>query len=144
MGEPFAADKQELLHRLQNVASLTKERLRADFLLNDVRSALAIFDRRLVRKAFGPSGDSKVRTFLLRSVRHLAGVLGCDEASAVLQYNSVIPYMIQGMAPPSPLAGVTNQQAWALLLDDDHWEKACPKRLRGASFALCRLICFCT
>ena len=137
-GEPSAADKQELLHRLQNVASLTKERLRADFPLNDVRSALAIFDRRLVRKAFGPSGDSKVRTFLLRSVRHLSGVLGCDEAAAVLQYNSVIPYMTQS----EPLAGVTNQQAWALLLDDDHWEKACPKRLRGASLALCRLIRF--
>ena len=141
-GEPSAADKQELLHRLQNVASLTKERLRADFPLNDVRSALAIFDRRLVRKAFGPSGDSKVRTFLLRSVRHLSGVLGCDEAAAVLQYNSVIPYMIQEMAPSSPLAGVTNQQAWALLLDDDYWEKACPKRLRGASLALRRLIRF--
>ena len=137
-GEPSAADKQELLHRLQNVASLTKERLRADFPLNDVRSALAIFDRRLVRKAFGPPGDSKVRTFLLRSVRHLSGVLGCDEAAAVLQYNSVIPYMTQS----EPLAGVTNQQAWALLLDDDHWEKACPKRLRGASLALCRLIRF--
>ena len=141
-GEPSAADKQELLHRLQNVASLAKERLRADFPLNDVRSALAIFDRRLVRKAFGPSGDSKVRTFLLRSVRHLSGVLGCDSAAAVLQYNSVIPYMIQEMAPSEPLAGVTNQQAWALLLDDCHWEKACPKRLRGASLALCRLIRF--
>ena len=38
-GEPPSAHKKDLLHRLQNVASLTKERLIADFPRNDVRSA---------------------------------------------------------------------------------------------------------
>ena len=135
--EPPSAHQQELLHRLQNVASLTKERLLADFPRNDVRSALAIFDRRLVLKGFGPLPSSDTRRFLLRAVR-----LGCEAAAAVLQYNGVLPHMINQMAPNQPLAGKTNQQAWALLLDDAFWEAACPNRLRGASRALCRLIRF--
>ena len=44
----------ELRARLENVAALTKERLLADFPRNDVRSALAVFDRRTVIKGFGP------------------------------------------------------------------------------------------
>ena len=63
MGEPQAAHKEELLHRLQNVAALTKERLLADFPRTDVRSALAMFDRRLVQKGFGPTPDVDVRRF---------------------------------------------------------------------------------
>ena len=103
-GEPPSAHKKDLLHRLQNVASLTKERLLADFPRNDVRSALAIFDRRRVLKGFGPLPDSDVRRFLLRGVRLLAALLGCEEAAAVLQYNGVLPYMIEQMAPSQPLA----------------------------------------
>ena len=44
-GEPSAAVKEDLLNRVQNVASLTKERLFADFPKNDVRSALKGLDR---------------------------------------------------------------------------------------------------
>ena len=40
-GEPAQDDKGDLLNRLQNVATLTKERLQADFPPNDVRSALS-------------------------------------------------------------------------------------------------------
>ena len=47
-GELKPAESEELLHRLKNVASLTKERLLADFPRNDVRSAMAVYDRRLV------------------------------------------------------------------------------------------------
>jgi hypothetical protein len=50
----------ELRARLQNVAALTKERLRADFPRNDVRSALAVFDRRAVIKGFGPLPSSEI------------------------------------------------------------------------------------
>ena len=71
-GEPTLAVKQELLHRVQNVACLTKERLLADFPRDDVRSALAIFDRRRVMKGFGPLPDSNMRSFMLRRVRQLA------------------------------------------------------------------------
>ena len=141
-GEPPSAHKKDLIHRLQNVASLTKERLLADFPRNDVRSALAIFDRRRVLKGFGPLPDSDVRRFLLRGVRLLAALLGCEEAAAVLQYNGVLPYMIEQLAPSQPLAEKTNQQAWALLLDDEVWEAACPNRLRVASHTLGRLIRF--
>ena len=49
-GDLNPADSEDLLHRLQNVACLAKERLLADFPRNDVRSALSAFDRRLVIK----------------------------------------------------------------------------------------------
>jgi hypothetical protein len=141
-GEPKQADRDNLLHRLQNVACLAKERLLADFPREDTRSALAIFDRRLVQKGFGPLPDCDMRRFLLRGVRQLAKLLGCEEQAAILQYNSVLPYMIEQMEPSQPMAGKTNQQAWALLLDDEVWEAACPNRLRAASHVLGRLIRF--
>ena len=50
--------------------------------------------------------------------------------------------MIAQSGPNQPLAGLSNQQAWALLLDDGVWEKACPKRLLSASGALRALIRF--
>ena len=128
---------------MQNVASLTKERLLADFPRTDVRSALAIVDRRLVLRGFGPLPDSDTRRLLLRGVRQLAPLCGCEEAAAVLQYSGVLPYMIEQMALGQPLADKTNQQSWARLLDDDVWEAACPARLRTGSRALCRLIRFC-
>ena len=89
--EPPSTHKQELLHRLQNVASLTKERLLADFPRDDVRSALAIFDRRLALKGFGPLPDIDTWRFLLWGVRKLASLLGCEEQAAILQYNGVLP-----------------------------------------------------
>ena len=141
-GDPQSAHKKELLHRFQNVAKLTIERLRADFPRTDVRSALAVFDRRLVMKGFGPLPDSDVRRFLLRGARQLANLLGCEENAVVLQYQSVLQYMIMQMAPGQPLAEKSNQQAWALLLDDEFWEAACPNRLRAASRALAQLIRF--
>ncbi|CAK0899599.1 unnamed protein product, partial [Prorocentrum cordatum] len=141
-GEPAAAHKEELLHRMQNVAGLTKERLLQDFPRTDVRSALAMFDRRLVQKGFGPVPDVEVRRFLLRGARQLAALLGCDEQAAMRQYDGVLPYMMEQMEPSQPLAGATNQQAWARVLDDDFWEAACPRRLRGSSRVLCRLVRF--
>eukprot|EP00959_Pyramimonas_sp_CCMP1952_P404023 8465925-Pyramimonas_sp.AAC.1 len=77
-----------------------------------------MFDRRLVQKGFGPVPDVEMRRFLLRGVRQLAGLLGCDEQATLLQYNGVLPYMLQQMEPSQPLAGATNQQAWARILDD--------------------------
>ena len=141
-GEPTSAQKAELWHRLQNVASLTKERLNADFPRHDVRSALAMFDRRLMLKGFGPLPDPAVRQFLLQGARRMAGLLGLEEAAVILQYNSVIAYMLEQMRSLQPLAEKTNQQAWARLLDDAFWEAACPKRLRVSSRALCCLIRF--
>ena len=90
---------------MQNVATLTKQRLLADSPRHDVRSALAIFDRRLVVKGFGPEPAVKVRESLLRGVRKLASLLGQEEVPAVLQYNGVLPYMIAQMAPTQPLVG---------------------------------------
>ena len=127
---------------MQNVASLTKERLLVDFPPTDVRSALAMFDRRLVLKGFGRLPDVDARRFMLRGVRKIAALLGCDEMAAVFQYSHVLPYMMEQMEPPQPLAGVTNQQVWARLLDDDFWEVAFPKRPRAASRVLCRLVRF--
>jgi len=132
----------ELRARLQNVAALTKERLRADFPRNDVRSALAVFDRRTVIKGFGPLPSSETRRLLLRGVRQLAKLLGREERAAELQYTDVLDYMIKQWAPAQPLAGKTNQEAWALLLDDGVWEAACPSRLQAASGALRRIIRF--
>ena len=141
-GEPPEAHKEELLHRVQNVACLAKGRLLADFPRDDVRSCLAVFDRRLVRKGFGPLPDRGVRLFLLRGLRKLADLLGREVVALSLQYNGVLPYMLQQMEPSQPLAEKTNQEAWALLLDDAEWEAACPKRLRAASHVLSRLIRF--
>ena len=93
-GEPRDAHKEELLERVQNAACLTKERLLADFPQNDLRSALAMFDRRLVRKGFGDLPCLNTRRFMLRGVRQVAAALGCDETAAVLQYNDVILYML--------------------------------------------------
>ena len=100
-----------------------------------------MFDWRLVVKGFGPLPDSYVRRFLLRGVRTLAALLGAEEATEVLLYSGVVPCMLDQMAPSQPLAE-NNQDAWALVLDDDCWGAACPKRLRGASRELCRLIRF--
>jgi hypothetical protein len=106
------------LDRLQNVAALTNERLNADFPRSDVRAALAVFDRRQVNKGFGPLPSSEMRTVLLRGVRQLARLLGREEQAAELQYTDVLSYMISQWAPDQPLAGKTNQEAWARLLDD--------------------------
>ena len=84
-----------------------------------------------------------MRTFLLRGVRNLARLLGCDETAAVLQYHDVLPYMLKEMAPSRPLAECSNQEAWGRLLDRDVWEAACPGRFHGAaSGALSRMIRF--
>ena len=93
-----------------------------------------------MRKGCGQSPDNDTRRFLLQSVSHLATLCGCEAATAVLQYASVAPYMIKRMSPGQPLAGKTNPQAWARVLNDEFWEAALPHRLRGASGELCRLI----
>jgi hypothetical protein len=59
-----------------------------------------------------------MRTVLLRGVRQLARLLGREEQAAELQYTDVLSYMISQWAPDQPLAGKTNQEAWARLLDD--------------------------
>ena len=131
-----------LLERIQNAALLTKERLLADFPYDDIRSALAIFDRRLVRKAFGILPCPRTRQFMLRGVKQVATALGCNPGVAVLQYNDVIVYMLRQFSPGLPLAALTNQQAWARLLDDAFWHAACPRRLVGASHVLRKLVRF--
>ena len=141
-GEPTEAICRELLSRVQNAAALTKERLLADFPRNDVRSHLAIFDRRLIYKGFGPMPDREVRPRLLHSIRKLAEMLNVEQEAAILQYHNVLAYMMEQMAPGKPLADKTNQQAWALLLDDDVWEDAGPGRFRAASGALRKVIRF--
>ena len=143
-GEPAQDDKVDLLNRLQNVAALTKERLQADFPPNDVRSALSIFDKRLVLKAFGPQPCADTKRRMLRRVAQLATVVGCDAATTVLQYNSVLPYILQQVTPAEPLAGndKSNQAVWGELLDSGVWEKACPHRLQAAARAIRKLIRF--
>jgi len=141
-GEPQGTCKHELLERLRNVASLTKQRLEADFPRHDVRSLLAIFDRRLVQKGFGPQPVQEVRQFMLKGVNRLSTLLGVEQQAAILQYSQVLPYMMAQSAPSKPLAGLSNQQAWALLLHDDVWHKACPKRYHSASAALRAIIRF--
>ena len=89
----------ELHARLQNVAVLLQERLRADFPRNDVRPALAVFDRRTMIKGFGPLPSSETRRTLLRGVRQLAQLLGREERAAELQYTDVLDYMIKQWKP---------------------------------------------
>ena len=127
---------------MQNIASLTKERLIADFPRNDIRSAMAMFDRRTIVRGYGPQPLARVRSTLLHGVRTVAALLGCEEAAAVLQYNSVLPYMLERMAPGQPLAEVSNQAAWASLLSDETWAEACPRATLAASGALRKLIRF--
>ena len=79
---------------MQNVASLTKECLTADFPRNDVRSALAMFDRRVARKGFGPLPHSEMRQVLLRGARQMAAALGLEATTVVCGYNGVIPYIL--------------------------------------------------
>ena len=132
----------ELQQRLENVATMTKERLLADFPRNDVRSALAVFDRRTVIKGFGPLPSLETRRTLLQGVRQLARLLGLEEIAAELQYTDVLNYMIKNWAPNQPLAGKTNQEAWALLLNDGVWEAACPSTVPAACRVLRRIIRF--
>ena len=107
-----------LLERVQNAACLTKERLLADFPYHDIRSALAIFDRRLVRKAFGILPCPRTRQFMLRGVKQVATALGCNPGVAVLQYSDVIVYMLRQFSPGLPLAAYP--QAWACLWAPRH------------------------
>ena len=141
-GEPGSSYMQELLERVQNIASLTKERLLADFPSNDIRSALAIFDRRTIDRGYGPQPLASVRSTLLHGVRSLATLLGCEEAAAVLQYKSVLPWMLEQMAPGRALAKASNQEAWASLLSNETWQKACTRATLAASGALRKIIRF--
>ena len=141
-GDPRDAHKAELLERVQNAACLTKERLLADFPLDDIRSALSMFDRRLVRKGFGDLPCIWTRKFILRGVSKVAAALGCDQAPAALQYHDVIPFMLEQFSAGKSLAEKTNQEAWARLLDDAFWHLACPKRSVNASRVLRKLIRF--
>ena len=141
-GEPKAAQKEELQHRLQNVAALTKERLIADFPPNDVRSALAMFDRRRVRKGFGPLPDSATRTVLLRGAGHMAVALGLEETAVVGGYKDVIKYILEQMEVGQPLAAMSNQKAWACCLDPAFLESACPGRLASTFSAFGKVIRF--
>ena len=141
-GEPPSTYIDDLLARVQNIASLTKERLIADFPRNDIRSAMAMFDRRTIVRGYGPQPLARVRSRLLHGVRTVAALLGCEEATAVLQYNSVLPFMLERMAPGQPLAEVSNQAAWASLLSDETWAEACPRATLAASGALRKLIRF--
>ena len=77
----------------------------ADFPHNDIRSALAMFDRRQVVKGFGPFPNAELRRRLLRGVAQLATVLGVEEPATILQYNGVLAYMVEQMGPSKPLAG---------------------------------------
>ena len=141
-GEPQPAQKEELLHRLQNVACLTKERLIADFPRNDVRTALAMFDRRLVRKGFGPLPDSDMRKVLLRGARQISVALGLEETAVVGGYTGVIKYILEQMEVGQPLAEMSNQRAWACCLDADFLESACPGRLLSSFSAFGKVIRF--
>ena len=122
-GEPKPGQKEELLRRLQNVASVTKERLIADFPRHDVRSALAMFDRRLVRKGFGPLPDSNMRKVLLRGAGKIAVALGLEETAVVGGYKGVIQYILEQMEVGQPLAAMSNQNAWACCLDSEFWNQ---------------------
>jgi hypothetical protein len=141
-GEPMPGQKEELIHRLQNVASLTKERLIADFPRNDIRSALAMFDRRRVRKAFGPMPDSDMRKVLLRGAGQIAVALGLEETAVVGGYKGVIKYILEQMKAGQPLAEMSNQTAWACCLDAAFLESACPGRLSSTFSAFGKVIRF--
>ncbi len=95
-----------------------------------------------MQKGVGPFPDNDVRWFLLRGVRQLAGLLGCEEQAALLQYNGVLPYMLRQMVSIQPLVEKTNQEAWALLLEDEVWEDACPSRLGASHGSIARVIRF--
>jgi len=101
-----------------------------------------MFDRRTVIKGFGPLSSLETRRTLLQGVRQLARLLGLEEIAAELQYVDVLNYMIKQWAPTQPLAGKTNQEAWALLLNDGVWEAACPSTVPAASRVLRRIIRF--
>ena len=53
---------------------------------------------------------------MLRGIRQLASLLGCEEEATTLQHNGVLRYMSQQVAPLQPLADKTNQQAAVPLL----------------------------
>ncbi|CAK0804948.1 unnamed protein product, partial [Prorocentrum cordatum] len=108
-GDPRDAHKAELLERVQNAACLTKDRLLADFPQNDIRSALSMFDRRLIRKGFGDLPSLQTRRFILRGVGTVAAALSCDEVAAQLQYRDVIPFMLGQLSAGKSLAEKTNQ-----------------------------------
>ena len=93
-GEPSEADQRELLCRSQNVAHLAIERLKANFPRDDARSSMQCFDIRMARKGFGPLPCADARRYVLRGVRRLTELLSIDAASALLQYNDVIAWML--------------------------------------------------
>ena len=96
----------------------------------------------MVFRAYGPRPDRDVRVFLMHGVSVVARLLGCGEISAAKQYTSVVPYMLERMAPGRPLANVSNQEAWATLLRDDVWEVACLSGTLAAFGALRKFIRF--
>ena len=140
-GAPDNATIDELAKRVANAAALTCERLRADFPDDDARAFLSAFDRRRIERGFSASGDSRVRREVLHGVKKLAAALGVEEAAAVLQYNSVLPWILQRSSDPAQKP-VSNQSLWAMLLDPNVWGEAVPKRLRASDGALATIIRF--
>ena len=128
-GPPKREEMEELQHRLQNVALLTVERLKADFPREDVRSAMQCFDRRAICRGFASEApDPTVRLVLLRGVKTLANLIGVGPAEAVLQYVDVAPWLISSTRTGQPLATSSNQAAWSKLLCPRVREEATPRR----------------
>ena len=75
-GQPHSSYMQELRERVQNIASLTKERLLADFPRNDIRSSLAIFDRRTVVMGLWTSASGECAQYIAPWGQKLGDLVG--------------------------------------------------------------------
>ena len=79
---------------------------------------------------------------MLRGIRLLAQMLAVNEASVVLQYTDVTPWVLASTENDKPLAGKSNQAVWSTLLARDGWENASPRHFGEHSGALPRIIRF--
>jgi len=113
----------ELTGRMQNVALVTIDRLKAEYPKTNIRGSLSCFDLRRVSKAFKSGGDVATRDALLAGVQKLAGRVGVDPCGAVRAYQEWAPVALTSVGEGQPLAPALKQSGnpgvWSSLLDGD-------------------------
>jgi hypothetical protein len=113
-------DTAELASRIQNVAKVSIERVRADFPRSEMRFFLRALHMPLVQDAFKPQGRESKQEELTRCCQAALGSMRCsesDQALALLDYKALAK-LLAGLAQPGqPLATKTNREIWGHCLD---------------------------
>ena len=132
-GKCTAAQRQDLAARLHLVTDTTEARLRAEFSEHDTQAHFGCFDVLRIREAFSEGALPQLRRRLLNKARLLAHDFGMNTSRFVLEYNELVPVILQratevGFQAASNGAA-DNRPTWtSIVLDDVRLSKEFPTR----------------